>query len=210
MSKLYTSIFDKKRLDVWERLVVFRDVGVLAGGTGLALQLNHRVSYDFDIFCESVIKKTLLKKVKEVFWENELEVRVDSGDELTLLIDGEVKLSFVYFPFKPLGGVKATESLSIFDVRDLVANKAYAVGRRGVWRDYVDLGWCLKQGLVSLEQVIDDSKKKFGELFSKRLFLEQLVYFNDLEDVAVEWVSEGMTVSEVKKFLAEEVKKCVG
>ena len=55
MSKLYTEIFDKERLAVWKKLAILRDIGALAGGTGLALQLKHRISYDFDIFCEKSV-----------------------------------------------------------------------------------------------------------------------------------------------------------
>ena len=36
---------------IFEKLVKFKKPGYLAGGTALALQLGHRVSYDFDIFC---------------------------------------------------------------------------------------------------------------------------------------------------------------
>jgi len=57
MSKLYIDFFDKNRLCVWEKLKNFKDVGILGGGTALALQLNHRISYDFDVFCSQPIKK---------------------------------------------------------------------------------------------------------------------------------------------------------
>jgi len=97
MSKVYTEILDPKRLAVWKRLGEFDDIGILAGGTGLALQLNHRRSYDFDVFCEKEISKKLLLKVKKVFWEYEIEPKVDSGDELSVLLSGDITLKFCLF-----------------------------------------------------------------------------------------------------------------
>jgi len=39
----------------------------LAGGTGLALQLGHRISVDFDFFTEKKFKTSQLKRSKKVF-----------------------------------------------------------------------------------------------------------------------------------------------
>ena len=39
----------------------------LAGGTGMALQLGHRVSVDFDFFWGKEIPKGLLPKVQRIF-----------------------------------------------------------------------------------------------------------------------------------------------
>ena len=53
MTKLYLDVLDEPRRKVFERLSVFTRLGgVLAGGTAMALQLNHRRSDDFDIFSE--------------------------------------------------------------------------------------------------------------------------------------------------------------
>jgi len=49
----------------------------LAGGTGLALQLGHRISIDFDFFWEKYIPKDLLPKVRKVFKNSKIEVVVN-------------------------------------------------------------------------------------------------------------------------------------
>ncbi|MBU1088595.1 hypothetical protein KKA02_01820 [Patescibacteria group bacterium] len=207
MSKLYTEIFDKERLAVWKKLAILEDIGALAGGIGLALQLKHRISYDFDIFCEKSIGRGFLLKVRKVFGEENIKTVVDSGDELTVLYKDEIKISFVYFPFEARYKKIKSGSIDLFDVRDLLSNKAYAVGRRGVWRDYIDIFWCLKNEKIDLKGLIKETEKRFDGVFSEKLFLEQLVYFDDIEDMAVEWIDAKISNDEIKKFLSEEVGK---
>ena len=67
MSKIYLEIFDKPRLNVFEKLRAFKSDGYLAGGTALALQIKHRISYDFDVFISHSIDNTLRQQIKSVF-----------------------------------------------------------------------------------------------------------------------------------------------
>lgn len=48
MSSIHLEILDKDRQKVFKKLRVFKQKAILGGGTALALQLNHRVSFDFD------------------------------------------------------------------------------------------------------------------------------------------------------------------
>lgn len=75
-------------------------------------------------------------------------------------------------------------------IADIAAMKAYAIGRRATARDYVDLHHLLVvNGQCSIDSIITDALAKFvddsGEaLFSPRLFLQQLAYTEDVDDVA--------------------------
>ncbi len=64
MSKLYFEILNSKQQKVFAFLKEFSKLGVLGGGTALALQLKHRKSYDFDIFMAKSITKDLLSKIQ--------------------------------------------------------------------------------------------------------------------------------------------------
>ena len=206
----YTEVFDTNRLCVWKKLVAFRDFGILGGGTALALLLNHRISYDFDIFCLKPIKKKVSLLVKNIFNDVSFDVLVDSSDELTVDLEG-LKLTFLYYPFKKEFEEIKTESISLFDVRDLATAKAYAVGRRGVWRDYFDIYFLLKSREVDLESLLKMSKDRYRSLFSEKLFLEQLCYFDDISDFSIEY-GRGQTKieeTEVKKYLTETVGQVV-
>ena len=202
---MFTKFLDISRIEVWKRLVEFKDVGILAGGTALSMQINHRISYDFDVFTDKPIDDRFLLKLKKIFWEYEVEPMVDTGDELTVMLSGNVKLSFVYFPFVKLEKAVETDSLDLFSINDLLANKAYALGRRKTWRDYVDIYWALKNNLIDLKKLITITEQKFDGVFSAKLFLGQLVYFSDVTEVEVDWISERIENEEIKKYLFDEV-----
>ena len=68
--------------------------------------------------------------------------------------------------------------------QEIAATKAYTIGRRGKWKDYVDLYTCLTKGVTTLSDVITNAQKKYEGAFNDRLLLEQLVYVSDLDDVA--------------------------
>jgi len=206
MLKLFTEILSKERESVWTKLKDFSSVGILGGGTALALQLNHRISYDFDIFSHNPIEKNLLHKVGETFPDQTIKTIVDSSDELTIEVDN-VKVTFLYYPFNQLFPSVKTASVAMFDVKDIIADKAYTIGRRGAWRDYYDIYWILKEGLYSLGDVIDLASRKFGDVFNKKLFLEQLTYFDDIKDFSIEVIGKHTTEpKEIQKILAMRVK----
>lgn len=207
MLKVYTDIFDESRFKVWKKLK--KVPGYLAGGTALALQIRHRISYDFDIFLDKPISNRLAFKIKEIFINKDIRVVVDSEDELTVMLDEEIKLSFVYFPFKNLKETLLTESIYVASVEDLLANKAYAISRRGVWRDYVDIYWGLKNKLIDFEDLLKKTEKKFLGLFSRKLFLEQLVYFEGLENRIVDWCKDDVSNDDIEKYLENLVREYV-
>lgn len=207
MLKLFTNSLDQKRLGTWEKLADFKKVGILAGGTALAFQLNHRKSFDFDIFSRKHIGQNLLLKINEVFGKNNLEVVIDSPDELSVIFDKDIKISFVYFPFEPLHETILTKSLNLFDIRDLLSNKAYSIGRRGAWRDYADVYWALSRNFTTLPKLVAETQKRFAGAFSEKLFLEQLTYFGDINDWSIEWIKEKVDNEKIKEFLQKTTKE---
>ena len=62
MSRLYFDILTREQEKTLESLKAFSKYGSLAGGTALAVQLNHRRSYDFDIFFPEPISKRFILK----------------------------------------------------------------------------------------------------------------------------------------------------
>lgn len=58
--------------------------------------------------------------------------------------------------------------------------KAYALGRRAKWKDYVDLYFAMgKSG--GIENVITRAKHMFAHEFNEKLFRSQLAYFKDID-----------------------------
>lgn len=190
---------------VFNKLATLKPIGILAGGTALAFQLKHRKSFDFDVFTFKTIPSNFSWELRKIFGRK-IKVIMDSERELTFLTPKNIKITFFHYPFRPLYKTIKTDSLSIFDWRDIAADKAYTLGRRPIYRDYVDLFFIIKMG-HSLKNVISDAKKKFEGLFSEKLFLEQLIYFGDLQDFKMEFLKKKYEPKEIKVFLEKEVEK---
>ena len=204
MSRLYIDILTGEQKKTLESLKPFSRYGILAGGTGLALQLAHRKSYDLDVFCPGPVSKTFLLKLKKHF--KKLQILVDSSNELGIISPLGVKISFIYYPFDPLYRIIPTATLSIYNWKDIALDKAYVIGRRGEWRDYIDLYFSLKADL-SLKSIIKGAKRKFKDLFSEKLFLSQLCYFGDIKDFSIEFFQEEVTFSYLQRFFEKEVRQ---
>lgn len=207
MSALFIETLGQERKAVFGKLAQFSPDFVLAGGTAIMLQLNHRLSYDFDCFSQKPIKKTLRREAVEIFGKD-IKVNIDNSDILQFITPKKVEVTFVFNPYPPLHPLVRSESISLFNLADLATDKARTLGRRGVWRDYVDIFFFLKWEIFSLEQIIKEAEERFkaGE-FHDKLFLEQLTYYDDLEIVPVNFLQEKYSPEEIQKFLQDEVSK---
>lgn len=208
-SKLHREILDANRQKLLAVLLPLISGFTLAGGTALALQMAHRQSFDFDFFSLEEIPTLLLTKIsKEI---KVATVARNTADELTLMSDDDIKISFIFYPFKPLFTKIVEENLSIFDYRDIASQKAYTIGRRGTWRDYFDLYCLISGGYITLEQIIADTGKMFGKVFNPKLFLEQLVYFDDITNYEIMPIGDKQIPDpeKIKSFFEAEVRKVV-
>lgn len=205
MSKLHFGLLNKTQIKVLEILKNFSKYGILGGGTALMPQLPYRYSYDLDIFLPKLISKKFLYKIKEHF--KQIEIIVDTGDEFSFnSVPHKVKISFIYYPYSSLYKTISTPCLKFFSWKDIGLDKAHTVGRRGEWRDYVDLYFIIKNGLT-LKDIIKGAEKKFGDSFSEKLFLSQLSYFGDIKDFTVDYIGKKHSKKEIQDFLAREVRQ---
>ena len=138
-------------------------------------------------------------------------------DEATWTVKG-IRFTFLAYPFPLLyelvsGGQlhESLDNLWLASPKEIALMKAYALGRRASFRDYVDLYFLLRGEVTSLHEILDGASRKFvlhgRRLFNARLFLEQLVYFSDLEDIdaTLRLLQESVTPREVENFLRERV-----
>ena len=161
----------------------------LAGGTGLALQLTHRVSRDLDFMTAPANREIspgrLLNRMGRIFPATAFVVTHRSREQLDLEVGG-LKLSFIAYPFTLQERVGAWGTLALAEKRDIACMKAYAMGRRAVARDYIDIHAVLRGKVLSLDELMERSERMFvldGErLFDPALFAKQLTYTDDLEN----------------------------
>lgn len=204
MSEIHLELLDKPRLAVFKQLTSFKKEGYLAGGTALALQINHRISEDFDIFIEEEVGNKLRLKVEKIF--GTVKYYVNSSDQISFTTKEGVKITFVWYYFKTLEPLIPTSSLRLSSVDDIAADKAHTVGRRAVWRDYVDIFYILKNNYMDLQTIIDLAKKKFKGEFVPTQFLEQLRYFEDVHIVPIGFRKKKYSPDEIKSFLEQSVE----
>jgi hypothetical protein len=87
------------------------------------------------------------------------------------------------------------------EIRALGAMKAYALGRRSKWKDYVDLYFLLRDH-STLPDLILFTKTLFRGAFNSKLFVEQLCYFDDVDMTEqVEFTSEAIPETAIKEWL---------
>ena len=178
----------------------------LVGGTALALQIGHRISIDFDFFAKKEIDHKLLDKVKHVFPNSKIKPTINNLDELTLFV-GKVKLTFLYYPFGILLSPKKYQGIKLLSIAEIAASKACTIGKRGSYKDYVDLYYIISGEYCSLEKIIELAKKKYKDEFNARLFLEQLIFIEDITDTNIIFLKKKITKKEIKSFFEDEIKK---
>lgn len=153
-----------------------KDFG-LVGGTAAALQIGHRRSIDFDLFSHKPfnnlnIKRRLLKKIKidRIF--------VNKKGEFTLVVQG-VKITFFHYPYQIDYSQRLDQRIKMADLLTLAAMKAYALGQRAKWKDYVDLYFIMKKhhGIVP---IVKRAQAIFKQEFNEKLFRLQLTYLKDI------------------------------
>jgi len=205
--KLRFDILDETRRQLLDQLIPLTNDFVLAGGTALALQIGHRKSFDFDFFSLNDIPNGLLEKFAQ--FVNVESVAIDNHQELTLFCKDHIKVTLLNYPFASIyQPFVIDKGLRIFPYKEIAIQKAYTIGRRGEYRDYFDLFTLLQKPDINLSQIIQDANHKYQNLFNAKLFLEQLIYFDDLLNLEIIPLDDTVPPSsdEVKKILQHEVK----
>lgn len=150
----------------------------LVGGTAIALHIGHRRSIDFDMFKAAPINhKRNLDKISKYGFKPLVTRRVEEQMNLVL---NDVKVTFFQYPFAIEANEKYESIFRLPSLLQLAAMKAYALGRRSKWKDYVDLYFLLTQHFT-LDEVVSEANRLFENLFSEKLFRAKLSFFEDID-----------------------------
>ena len=175
----------------------------LVGGTAIALHIGHRRSIDFDLFSSNGFdnNKIEMKIVKKI---GAFDPIVNKKGEYTLITKKEVKITFYNFPYTIDYADKFEDVIKLPNLLTLAAMKAFALGQRAKWKDYVDLYFILRD-YYTIDNINKKGKELFEQEYNEKLFRSQLSFFDDISyDEEVEFLP-GFKVSDnvIKKKLIE-------
>ena len=103
----------------------------------------------------------------------------DENGQFTLVING-VRFTFFQFPYKIDFSESLDDIVKLPDLLTLAAMKAFALGRRAKWKDYVDLYFILKSR-NTISEIVTRGVEIFGNESNEKIFRTQLAYFEDID-----------------------------
>ena len=192
---MHKEIFTKEQQELLPLIKEFSKDFILVGGTAIALHIGHRQSIDFDLFSYGEFKNAKIKR-KILRYRKINKTHISTAGEYTLMVNN-VKMTFYDFPYKIKSSVHLDKKIRLPDLLTLAAMKAFALGNRGKWKDYVDLYFIIKDH-YSLDEISKKGKEVFGGEFNERIFREALSYFDDINYSEEVVYMKGFAVSDAK------------
>lgn len=174
----------------------------LAGGTGLALRVGHRRSIDFDLFTNKKFDNKIMER-KAARVADITKVLVDKLGEYTFISRG-AKITFCHYPYNVGTKENWNDVIKIPNLLVLAAMKAFTLGRRAKWKDYVDLYFVMRDFFTCAE-ISSKGREIYGAEFNEKLFRMQLSYFDDVSyEEKVDFLSgRGVSDKKIKKALVD-------
>lgn len=206
MGKIFYQVFNQNQRRIFPELkFLTKENFYLAGGTALALQLNHRSSLDFDFYTRNHFKQDLLlAKLKEIF-PQKVEETGKAKDTLFVRID-KVNSSFFWYKYPLLSPLLKSDGPKIASLGDIAAMKLIAITGRATERDYIDIFYLIK--IFGLEKMFDFTRRKYPS-FNPYFIRRSLTFFEDIkkENGRVEIFDKNFSWEKAKEKIFEEVKK---
>ena len=199
---MHKEILSENQLELLPLVRQFVREYYLVGGTAIALHIGHRRSIDFDLFKITTLRpKNIVSVISTFNFPYLITRRVTEQMNVTI---HDVKFTFFQYPFNIDAKNRFEGYLRLPDLIDLAAMKAYALGRRSKWKDYVDLYFILKNH-YSFEQISKRACVIYDQLFSEKLFRAQLAYFNDIDhSEPIDYLIPAVPEDEIKNFLIDK------
>jgi len=207
--EIHFNILGTKRRDVLTSLVSLpfcRDF-YLAGGTALALLINHRISLDFDFFSPANSlnyreREKIKNQINKIF---SFTIITDEENTLDLTIKN-IQLSFFYYPYQLLRRPALINKLNLASLEDIALMKLAAAISRGGKKDLIDLYFLLEE--FPLEKLFLMAEKKFPDTKNFRIqALKSLTYFENSEAEKMPDMTAKISWERVKKFLEKKVRE---
>jgi hypothetical protein len=176
----------------------------LAGGTGCALHIGHRLSHDFDFFSQIEFEIFPIQNSLR----NQGRFVIDYSDSNTLVgrFNG-TKISFFHYPYSLIEEAVDFLGMRVASLVDIGCMKIDAISSRGTKRDFVDLFFILKNLGLDMTAFFGYFERKYGpDGFNRHHVLKSLVYFEDADKEPEPEMLVDFSWAETKRFFVENVR----
>jgi hypothetical protein len=200
---LYYQAIDRQALDLLNRLLTNPQLKhfALAGGTGLALQIGHRLSYDLDLFnSDDFNPEIILQGLSNQFQVKLIQSEINT---LNLVID-DIKVDLLAYKYPLLRSIVQEENLRIYSIEDIAVMKLSALSARGFKKDFYDLYFLFRK--YSLNELLSLYQNKFS---ANQIFhiIKSLIYFDDADNEPDPVILEEITWLQIKNEIDKKVKE---
>ena len=202
---LNLNILPSSQLDLFELLsnADFISDFYLAGGTGLALQIGHRQSIDFDFFIPYDFDTSQI--IQSIISLGHFELQNEEKNTINGILN-HVRISFLGYKYNVINPFIYHRKIKIAHELDIAAMKLSAISGRGNKKDFIDLYFILKK--YSLDTILRFYEKKYGKgLANDYHLIKSLVYFADAEEQAMPKMIEQIEWERVKADIVKKVKE---
>ena len=151
---------------------------ILVGGTGLALIIGHRKSFDIDLFTsKEFVAEQLLEKL-----ESDFDFQMDYIGENTIKGNSAgIKVDLLAHKYPTIGDTIEIENIRIASMDDLSAMKVNSVANDGTRvKDFIDLYFLLTEHEYDVERLLSNYKAKYSQRNALHA-LKSLSYFEDVD-----------------------------
>lgn len=192
-------------LEILKRAGLLRNY-YLAGGTGLAMQLKHRLSIDLDFFSKKAIDtKSLIQRLQKL---GDFTVDKEAENTLNCRLNG-TRLMFLQYDYPLLFPLLGIKGIKLADARDIACMKVSAISSRGSKKDFIDLFFICKK-IAPLEKLLALFEKKYKKVdYNMAHILKSLVYFEDAEKEPMPKMFINVSWKEIKSFFRGYVKHSI-
>lgn len=180
-------------------LPVLKDFA-LVGGTGLALQLGHRLSVDLDFFTLRAFSVDDVLASLEANFEVVVVGRAEQS--LNCMING-VKADLMQHRYALLKEVLVDEPIRLWSIEDIAAAKISAISNRGAKKDFYDVVEILTQ--MPMDTILSCFERKYPSA-ERFMAIKSLSWFEDAECEPDPISLKGLEWSEVKHAILESLK----
>ncbi|MBI2257972.1 MAG: nucleotidyl transferase AbiEii/AbiGii toxin family protein [Flavobacteriia bacterium] len=173
---------------------------ILVGGTSLALQMNHRISIDIDLFGKSELDEELFFDILSEFGKT---ILLKKSKNILIFSVDNIKIDFVNYRYPLIQKPMLKYGFRLASQMDIAAMKLNAIACRGSKKDFIDLFYLLKK--YSLQDMMEFYKQKYQD-GSEFMVLKSLTYFDDADKEESPIVFEKVSWETIKTEILSHIK----